>query len=223
MEKSGQSSHTVAAVHSTPRRPCCVPPRPRKKRGRKRGLRSGYGRHAGRARGAARSHRNEEPSSAPGSGYLSLGPCVCVCVCVCKLSREAFKVILGPHRTHCTREHLNRRPFVAQQVNVAGRLEALGRCEDSPLWLEELGGPQRKANNIGVANTWYGVPTGSKSMQENLPYEVTRYIYALLRKDAVASTPTPHLCRARAEMAKNVRRDRGGIHVLERPRLTRYK
>lgn len=66
---------------------------------------------------------------------------------------------------------------VAQQVNVAGRLEALGRCEDSSLWLEELGGPQRKANNIGVANTWYGVPTGSKSMQENLPYEVTRYIY----------------------------------------------
>lgn len=163
MEKSGQSSHTVAAVHSTPRRPCCVPAHPRKREAEREiheAVMEGTpaGRAARRGRTGTRSlPRRPEVVTFPGARACARA----WCVCVCKLSREAFKVILGPHQTHCTREHLNRRP-VPRSRSMWLETGSVGACVGSSRWLKDW------------ANTWYGVPTGSKSMQENLPYKVTR-------------------------------------------------
>lgn len=112
MEKSGQSSHRERStlLHLV----AAVPPMPEKERGRraaKKEERRARRPDRRRIRIGQRSTATSEkhPRRAGIVTSPSLGPCMGACVCVCKLSREALKVILGPHQTR-TREHWNLRP-----------------------------------------------------------------------------------------------------------------
>lgn len=196
MEKSGRParSHNEAAPLHAPGRLCTTHPIHGKEKGRGggagRGRRKGTPAAQGGRRQEAGNRRTGTTSllgvrkSLPLPGPVRVRVCAFACACACasclgKLSRLSS----GRTKTHARGEHRNHMPL---------------SCS-SPMCLERLGARGKNVWTLltvcskleRLANPPCGVPAGSKSEDENLPYRMAQS--ALLRRGAVTRKPAPRL------------------------------